>query len=201
MINTTGLTVTADPAVPAATGAVTTNGATAAGTPNTVTTVDAGILSRPVESVTVNRIDANVASGEVNVTDDSNWRYVASDAAPVNVTDDVPALNPVVEMPPGSEPKPKTCPTAGSLIVTVAEPNCEESRSVMSTTGLTVIGDPAVPAATGVVTTNGAMTAGILNAVTTVDAGILSRPVESVTVKRIDVRVASGEVNVTDPSN
>ncbi len=85
--------------------------------------------------------------------------------------------------------------------MTVAEDNWVESRSVMATTGLTVMGDPAVPAATGAVTTNGATTAGTASSVMTVDAGALSRPVGSVTVNRIEVSVASGEVNVTDPSN
>ncbi|KMO74864.1 hypothetical protein MOBUDSM44075_03157 [Mycolicibacterium obuense] len=47
MITTTGLTVTAAPAVPAAVGAVTTTGATATGTPNTVTAVVAGTLDLP----------------------------------------------------------------------------------------------------------------------------------------------------------
>ncbi len=47
MIATTGDTVTALPAVPAAAGAVTTNGATATGNPTTVTTVPAGTLDPP----------------------------------------------------------------------------------------------------------------------------------------------------------
>ncbi|KMO74867.1 hypothetical protein MOBUDSM44075_03160 [Mycolicibacterium obuense] len=47
VITTTGLTVTALPAVPAATGATTTSGGAATGTPSTVTTDVAGTLASP----------------------------------------------------------------------------------------------------------------------------------------------------------
>ncbi|GFH05150.1 hypothetical protein MHIP_56330 [Mycolicibacterium hippocampi] len=121
-------------------------------------------------------------------------------AAPVNVNTPPDTL---ADTSVGSEPQPNESPTPASLRVTVAEFNSSESRSVITTTGLIVIAEPVVPAATGVATTTGASEApGTPTTVTTLIAGTSdSLPSPSTTAKVTVLIPASAEVNVTDSNN
>ncbi|KMO74860.1 hypothetical protein MOBUDSM44075_03153 [Mycolicibacterium obuense] len=88
----------------------------------------------------------------------------------MNVTELVPG---VAVTPLGRVPYPIVPPP---VAVTVANPNCVESISVITTTGLTVTAAPAVPAAVGAVTTTGATATATPNTVTAVVAGTLDLP-------------------------
>src|SRR5689334_1253014 len=101
VMTTTGLTVTALPVVPEASGAVTNTGATATGTPSTVTAVVAGTLDLPSLSTTVKVTVTIPALPAVSVIDCSSCSYASTDAKPVNVTELVPG---VAVTPPGSVP-------------------------------------------------------------------------------------------------
>ena len=74
---------------------------------------------------------------------------------------------------------------------------------MITTTGLTTTGEPAVPAATGVATTTGATTApGAPTTVTNVPAGrILSLPSSSATTNDTVFTPAVSEVSVTEANN
>ena len=87
--------------------------------------------------------------------------------------------------------------------MTVAEDSDSESKSVMTTIGLTTTGEPTTPAATGVATTTGATTApGTPTTVTTVAAGnALELPCASTTANDTVFTPASAAVNVTDANN
>ena len=78
-----------------------------------------------------------------------------------------------------------------------------ESKSVMTTTGLTKIAEPVVPPATGVATTIGAtVAAGRPTTVTMVDAGnALDVPVASTTAKLTDFTPAVSEESATDANS
>src|SRR5689334_15228910 len=106
---------------------------------------------------------------ELTVTDCRNCSYESSDADPVNVSELVPdvAITPSFPTRRSSD-----LPDA----VTVAEPTWVESISVITTTGDTTTGLPAVPPATGATTTNGGTATGTPNTVTTDDAGTLLFP-------------------------
>ncbi|WP_374158849.1 hypothetical protein ACEWX3_05140 [Mycobacterium sp. G7A2] len=90
-----------------------------------------------------------------------------------------------------------------SPIVTVADDNASESRSVITRIGLTTTGEPTTPAATGVATTTGATTApGTPTTVTTVAAGnALALPCASTTANDTVDTPAPAAVNVTDANN
>src|SRR5690348_1849552 len=91
VIRTAGLTVIAAPVDPAAVGAVTTSGATAEGTARIVTAVVAGTLLWPWSSVTVKVTVRTAERREGRETDCSRCSYAATEAAPVNVSEFVPA--------------------------------------------------------------------------------------------------------------
>ncbi|MCV7055341.1 hypothetical protein [Mycolicibacterium gilvum] len=88
------------------------------------------------------------------------------------------------------------------MTVTVAE-SMSESRSVITTIGLTVIGCPVVPAAAAATNTTGTIcTSGNPTTVTTVAAcTTLGLPSTSVTEKLTDFNPAAAEVRVTDCSS
>ena len=100
-----------------------------------------------------------------------------------------------------SELKSKT--SSGPSTVTIAEDSDSESKSVITTMGLTTTGEPVTPAATGVATTTGATTApGTPSTVTTVAAGTaFGLPCSSTTLKDTVFTPAPPAVNVTDANN